>query len=531
MSDAPGSPTPMNDDERLLAELGYKQELERSWGGFTNFAISFSIISILAGCFTNFFAAWNNGGPVMVAIGWPVVAALILIVALCMSEVLSAMPTAGGIYYWASKLGGPSWGWFTGWFNLIGLVAVVASVDYACASFLSYTIGLFDTSYDAFNLKYIFLIFVGILIVHVVLNLFPAHILSYWNNASAYWHVIGPAIVVLVLIFGPTSHQGVSFVFTHWINNSGFSGGTSGLKFFLYVVPLGVILTQYTITGFDASAHLSEETTGASKAAAQGLWRSVFYSAIGGWILLLCFLFAVKNADVISSSNPYGAGSSIGIFATALGLAGFKTIMVISTIGQFFCGGSGLTSASRMMYAFSRDRAVPGHQLWSKVAENRAPRNATLAMATIAAVVTLPAMYGNAARVPVAFYALASVTVVGLYIAYIIPVYLRWRMGDAFVAGPWTLGARYRWMCPVAVVEVVVVCFIAFLPTSPGGIPGQPGFAWNNGLINYCPLIVGAVALYAFLSWNLWAKNWFKGPIRTVDLPDSAAPAPAPAGD
>jgi amino acid transporter len=523
MSDpSPGAPK-LNEDERLLAELGYKQELERSWGGFTNFAISFSIISILAGCFTNFFAAWNNGGPVMVSIGWPVVSAFILIIALCMAEVVSAMPTAGGIYYWASKLGGPSWGWFTGWFNLVGLVGVVASVDYACASFLSYTIGLFDTSYDAFNLKYIFLIFLCVLAVHVFINLFPAHILSIWNNTSAYWHVVGAAIIVLILIFGPTSHQSASFVFTHWINNSGFSGGTSSLKFFLYVVPLGVILTQYTITGFDASAHLSEETTGAAKAAAQGMWRSVFYSAIGGWILLLCFLFAVKNADVISTSNPYGAGSSIGIFATALGLAGFKTVMVISTIGQFFCGGSGLTSASRMMYAFSRDRAVPGHQLWSKVASNRAPRNATLAMATLAAIVTLPALYGNAARVPVAFYALASVTVVGLYIAYIIPVFLRWRMGDSFTPGPWTLGSKYKWMCPVAVIEVVVVCIIAFLPTAPGGIPGNADFAWNNGLINYCPLIVGAVALYAFLSWQLWAKNWFTGPIRTVDLPDAAA--------
>ncbi|HET7429077.1 MAG TPA: amino acid permease [Gaiellales bacterium] len=536
MSDPSPGTRPMNDDERLLAELGYKQELERSWGGFTNFAISFSIISILAGCFTNFFAAWNNGGPPMVSIGWPVVSVLILIVAFCMAEILSSMPTAGGIYYWASKLGGPRAGWFTGWFNLIGLVGVVASVDYACASFISYTIGLFDTSYDAFNLKYIFLIFLCVLAIHVLLNLFPAHILSIWNNSSAYWHVVGATAIVLILIFGPSSHQSASFVFTHWVNNSGFSGGTSSAKFFLYVVPLGVILTQYTITGFDASAHMSEETTGAAKAAARGMWQSVFYSAIGGWILLLCFLFAVKSADTISLNNPYGAGQSIGIFATApgLGLAAFKAIMIISSVGQFFCGGSGLTSASRMMYAFSRDRAVPGHQLWSKVAANRAPRNATLAMATICAIVTLPALYGNAARVPIAFYALASITVVGLYIAYIIPVFLRWRMGDSFVPGPWTLGSKYKWMCPVAVIEVVVVCIIAFMPTSPLGIPGQPGFAWNNGAINYCPIIVGLVALYAWLSWSLWAKNWFKGPVRTIDLPDDGGPttpAAATAGD
>src|SRR5690349_13079117 len=123
MAESPPTQRQLDADEQRLAELGYKQELERSWSGFTNFAISFSIISILAGCFTNFFAAWNNGGPVMVSIGWPVVSAFILIVALCMAEIVSAMPTAGGIYYWAAKLGGPSAGWFTGWFNLIGLVA------------------------------------------------------------------------------------------------------------------------------------------------------------------------------------------------------------------------------------------------------------------------------------------------------------------------------------------------------------------------------------------------------------------------
>ena len=334
---------------------------------------------------------------------------------------------------------------------------------------------------------------------------------------------MGAAIIVLILIFGPTRHQSASFVFTHWINNSGFSGGTSSLKFFLYVVPLGVILTQYTITGFDASAHLSEETTGAAKAAAQGMWRSVFYSAIGGWILLLCFLFAVKNADVISTSNPYGAGSSIGIFATALGLAGFKTVMIISTIGQFFCGGSGLTSASRMMYAFSRDRACPATRCgrrWPRTGRRGTRRwhGDDLRDRHPAGAVR---QRGQAC--PIAFYALASVTVVGLYIAYVIPVFLRWRMGDSFVAGPWTLGNKYKWMCPMAVIEVFVVCIIAFLPTAPGGIPGNADFAWNNGLINYCPLIVGAVAIYAFLSWHLWAKNWFTGPIRTVDLPDAAA--------
>src|SRR6186997_622388 len=131
----------LSDDDKLLAELGYKQELTRSWSGFSNFAISFSIISILAGCFTTFGQAWNNGGPIAISWGWPVIAGFILIIGLCMSEMLSAMPTAGGIYWWAAKLGGPMAGFYTGWLNLIGLLAVTASVVYGCATFLSATIG------------------------------------------------------------------------------------------------------------------------------------------------------------------------------------------------------------------------------------------------------------------------------------------------------------------------------------------------------------------------------------------------------
>src|SRR5215212_5619573 len=131
-------------DEQRLAELGYKQELTRAWSGFQNFAISFTIISILAGCFTTYYQAWNNGGPIAISWGWPIISCAILIIGFCMSELVSAFPTAGGIYWWASRLGGSAWGWFTGWFNLIGLVAVTASVVYGCATFMNTVFGLYD---------------------------------------------------------------------------------------------------------------------------------------------------------------------------------------------------------------------------------------------------------------------------------------------------------------------------------------------------------------------------------------------------
>ena len=164
-------------DAAKLAELGYKQEFDRKWSGFHNFAISFSIISILSGCFTTFAQAWNNGGPVAISIGWPVIASLIMIIGLVMAELLSAMPTAGGIYYWALNLGKPVHGWVTGWLNLVGLIAVTAGVDYGFANFFVYTANLFNSSVDPGNLKLVFTVFAVTLLIHIAMNIYGAKII------------------------------------------------------------------------------------------------------------------------------------------------------------------------------------------------------------------------------------------------------------------------------------------------------------------------------------------------------------------
>src|SRR6187401_483826 len=162
-------------DSRQLKELGYDQELERSWGQFTNFAISFSIISILAGCFTTYGQAWNNGGPIAISWGWPIISAFILIIGFTLSELVSAYPTAGGIYWWASKLGGPAAGFYTGWLNLIGLIAVTAGVAYGCATFIDLTISTFSSGYaDGYSLTRVFLIFLVVLAAASVLNIFSS---------------------------------------------------------------------------------------------------------------------------------------------------------------------------------------------------------------------------------------------------------------------------------------------------------------------------------------------------------------------
>jgi amino acid transporter len=517
-------------DEKRLAELGYKQELDRSWSGFSNFAISFSIISILAGCFTNFGAGWNNGGPISISWSWPLLSVFILIIGFTMSELVSAYPTSGGIYWWASKLGGPAAGFFTGWLNLIGLIAVTAGVSYGCATFIDLTISVYSDSYAAdYSLTRVFLIFLVVLVLASMLNIFSSHLMAIMNNVSVWWHVVGATAIVAILVFVPDQHQSFNYVFTERFNNSGFSdGSTSNVGFFLAIVPFGFLLTQYTITGFDACAHLSEETASASTGAAKGIWRSIFYSALGGYILLLAVVFAVpNNADGAPDNAGVGGGGDYGfpiahIFVSALGNNWATLVLFISASAQFYCATSCLTSASRMTFAFSRDRAIPGSQIWSKLSAKRVPANAVMGVAVAAALVTLPALIEvnigtdkEPLVVPIAFFAVTSIAVIGLYVAFAIPIWLRWKMGDAFEPGEWNNGKKYKWMNLIAVAEIIIVSLYLMMPFVPGAVPFSDDFSWK--FVNYAPIVtVGAVILLA-IWWNVSAKKWFKGPIHNID--------------
>jgi amino acid transporter len=504
-----------DDDERRLAELGYKQELRRKWSAFSNFAISFSIISILAGCFTTFGQAWLNGGPIAISWGWPLISIFILLIGFSMSELVSAYPTAGGIYWWASKMGGPVYGWFTGWLNLIGLIAVTASVDYGCATFLNLVLANMVDGWDG-TLKQAFLLFVIILVAHGLINIFGQPIINLLQNVSVWWHVFGAAVIVAILMFVPDSHQNASWVFGERMNSSGFGDGTtSGVTYWLYVLPLGFLLTQYTITGFDACAHVSEETKGASRAAANGLWQSIAYSAIGGWILLLAFLFAVQDPAAVTD----GGGFSGTLLDGALSSGFFKAVIIISTIGQFFCGMSCVTSMSRMTFAFARDRGLPAWRTLSRVDRNGTPIAAIIVGTVAGLVLTLPALYTAPNGVPVAFYAVVSVAVIGLYVAFLIPIALRLRMGDRFVPGPWTLGRKYKVIGWISVIEITIVSIYFIMPFTPAAVPFSKDFDWKA--LNYAPLVLALVVAIVAVLWFADGKKHFTGMRRNVDEPSN----------
>jgi amino acid transporter len=239
------------------------------------------------------------------------------------------------------------------------------------------------------------------------------------------------------------------------------------------------------------------------------VWRSVFFSALIGWFVLLAFLFAANDVQAVND----GAGFVGAIFTSALDSWAAKFILIIATIGQLFCGAAGLTSASRTWYAFSRDRGMPGWAIFRRVNRDKVPFNAVMAISFFSLVIAIPALFGKN-NIPFAFFALTGICTVGLYLAYVIPVYLRLRKGDEFEPGPWTLGRKYKLVNVLAIIFVILVVYALNLPYTPAGLPWNDDF--DASLVNYTPL-----ALVVPLIFGVWylvsAKDHYQGPVRTLE--------------
>ncbi|HTX28995.1 MAG TPA: amino acid permease [Streptosporangiaceae bacterium] len=491
MADDIAAVTAAGSDEQRLHELGYAQELRRRMSGFSNFAVSFTIISILSGCLTLYGYGMGTGGPAIIVWGWPIVGLFTLMVGLSMAEVCSSFPTAGGLYYWSAKLArknGAAWSWFTGWFNFLGQVAITAGIDFGAAffinAFLSLTWGVSTAHWVTI------LIFAIVLLVHGLLNQFGIRLVALLNDVSVWWHITGVLIIVAVLAFVPSKHASASYVFSDIVNNTGWHST-------FYVLLLGLLLAQYTFTGYDASAHMTEETHNAARSGPRGIVMSIIVSLFAGWILLIGITFAIQKAQYTTYTGALVPPAQI--FATAIGDTGAKLLLLVAIGAQLFCGMSSVTANSRMIYAFSRDGALPGSSIWHKVnRRTRTPTNAIWLAAVGALILGLPYL-GNSA----AYAAVTSIATIGLYIAYVSPTYLRLRQGSSFKRGPWHLG---RWSYLVGTIAVIWVIFITILFMLPTASP------INWGDFNYTVVAVVVVIGFAGIYWLVSAKDWFTGP-------------------
>ncbi|HEY7526813.1 MAG TPA: amino acid permease [Candidatus Limnocylindria bacterium] len=519
-------------DVRDLHRLGYAQELFRSMGGFSNFAISFSIISILTGAVIlyDYGLAW--AGTAASLLGWPLITVFVLAIAASMSEIASAYPTAGGLYYWASRMKNKNWGWWTAWLNLIGQFAIVAGINFAAAAFLNATIitpllSNIGVTYD--NTSVIIgigdtplltgqLLTMGILMgIQLWMNVAGINLVALLNQVSVWWHiVIVAAVVVLVFAIGKPDQSGLHLFAIEpldtagsWDNNLGFvhlQYGAATTYPLVLAFFFSLLQANWTYTGYDASAHVAEETIGARISSAWGIFLSVAVSAVVGFIFLfaltthlpnLSTLFPAElNDTTLPASSQYYFGGGVAVIEILkynLGTMGDFLSAGIA-IAMAFCGLSSVASAGRMLYAFSRDDGLPGSGWLKQVSHRyRTPINSLTAIVVVSWLFTLAAGYVGGGT---AIVIVTAISTIFLYAAYGVVIYLGYVTSDWRAERVWSLGA---WSKPVALIAIFWVLVLMVL------------FSWpTSGNISWPFMIVTVVALLVY--FYAWARNRFRGP-------------------
>ena len=494
-----------SEDEKTLHKLGYAQELFRAMGGFQNFAISFTIISILAGCLTSYVIAYGQGGPVAVTWGWLIVGLMSTLVALSMAEIASSFPTAGGLYYWASKLGSPGWGWFTGWFNLVGQIAVTAAIGYGLAIFST---ALLNYWFDYPNSKeYVYLSYAVVLLGALVLNLMKITVTAMLNTISAYWHMIGVGVdrrrAVARAGRAPLVH--VDLHGHGQRHRLGWQPGSGHVREHRVLVRLPDRPPDGPVHD-----HRLRRLCAHGRGDAQGVSRSRGRHVHVRRRVGVLRLHPPRRGHAARSRPSRRIDLYIipTSWVAAMGQSWGTFLLFICCVAQFFCLTASVTSASRMLFAFSRDRAVPGHQLWRRVARNRIPHMSVIAIVVASAAIMLPTLYNFF----VGYYVGTGIAVIGLYIAFILPVILRYRMKDSFEpargrSASTTSGSTRSRSCGSSSSRIVFL-----MPPYSISAPWEDGFTWEA--VNYAPILVGGALLLFGGWWVLSANKWFKGPVR-----------------
>ena len=477
------------DDARALGRLGYAQELLRRMGGFSSFAVSFSIISVLTGCITAYSDAIGPGGPAALGIGWPIVSAGTMLVALAMAELASAFPTAGALYHWSALLGGPGAGWLTAAINIAGQLAIVAAIDFGCASELAATLGLEGSTAPL-------LLLAAILASHALVNAFSVRLVAWLNDLSATVHIVGViAIVVALLAFGRV--QPVSF-----LGHTGFTSRPDGDHFMGFLG--GLVLSMFTFTGYDASAHLAEETHDPARRTAWGIVSSVGVSAVAGYLLLAAVTLGISDLPAVASDKH----APLLIMRGVLGEAGGRAAMGLALAAMWFCGLSSVTSASRTVYAFARDRGLPASQHIGRVSARTRTPLVAIAIVTAGPLVLV---LGTAPFAAALFDAMAKMATMALYVSYALPIILgvlARRRGAWKTLGPFNLRGLGVAVACAAVVWCAFVLIVCSLP--PNQLPAGMLAALVSALV---------------LIWFAVVRGRFAGP--KVKLANLEEPPPA----
>lgn len=485
MSINPNAPGPghgdISEDVKILHSMGYAQELLRSMGGFSNFAISFSIICILSGGINSLAQATSGAGGIGIGIGWPLGCFISGVFALAMAQIASAYPTAGGLYHWGSILGNRGTGWVTAWFNLLGLITVLGAINAGTWTFFA---GAFGPTLGIENTLTNQTIFLAIITGSMAaINHFGIKLTARLTDFSGYLiFATAVALAITCLTFAQSWDFGRLFTFHNYSGDVG--GGVWPQVSNNWVFLLGLLLPIYTITGYDASAHTSEETVNAAHSVPRGMVMSVIWSAIFGYIMLSAFVVMIPDMDEAAKQ-----GWNVFFWAMDQRVpAGLKEGLYIAVfISQLLCGLATVTSASRMIFAFSRDGGLP----FSKALARVSPKYRTPVAAIWAGAIAAWLFVWGATVVSIAgtsaYAIVVSCTVIFLFFSFAIPITLglftygtaKWpRMG------PWNIGrGLFTLFGVLSILSMILIFIIGVQPPNDWALNITIGFLVVTGIV------------------------------------------------
>ncbi len=485
-----------HEDMKVLHGMGYAQELERSMSRFSNFAISFSIICILSGGINSLGQATSGAGGAAIGLGWPLGVLISGVFALGLAQISSAYPTAGGLYHWGSILGNRFTGWISAWLNLLGLVTVLGAINVGTFYFF---FGAFGATFGVEDTLTHRVLFVAVITaLQALCNHLGIKLTAKLTDFSGYLIFATAILLTLVCLFSATSWDfGRLFTFGNYTGTEGASAvwpfAVSGGMAFL----LGLLLPVYTITGYDASAHTSEETKNASVAVPKGMVSSVWWSGLFGWIMLCSFVLMLPNMDDAAKQgwNVFFWGMDMQVNPTVK-----EVLYVLIFISQWLCGLATVTSVSRMLFAFSRDDGMPvGSKALASVSPKyRTPVPAIWTGGTLAVLFVWLTSAITIAGTP-AYSIVVSCTVIFLFLSFAVPIALgfftiggpKWP-----TMGPWNMGiGAYKIVSILVVISMALIFYLGIQPPNDWALE----------------ITVGFVVL-ALIIWVLVENRRFKGP-------------------
>ena len=503
-------------DDIILESMGYKKVLDRGLGIVGNWAFGFSEVAILVSITTLYGGGLRVGGPSASVWGFLVVWAMTSVVSLCLAEICSAYPSAGSVYHWSAQLVperyAPLASYMTGWCNWIGNASGNAAVAYSFSIFLE--AALQASRIPAFDNAASVVISIGVSAIWTMMNCLNIADLAAFNNIAALFHAASMLVIIVVLLSTARPLQSARWVFFDYENLTGFTDDARqhALNDKSYVSAMGVLNACYFFSGYEASAHMAEETHESESNAPSGIVNTVLATGVGGFAYILALLFATNDLSRALQTDDAATSmttcAATNVFITSCGWHCGAVLTWLVVINLFFCGVSCTAVTGRITFALMRDNAFPFSDFFKQVHPIiKSPIRAVAFVFVFVALLLLLPLNPDAAT---AFQSIVGLCTIGFQVSYAIPIFLKLVWGDSVhVAFPANAKSLGRWSRPFGVVSAVWLCgtsTLFFLPIS-----GPLTVKTNNWLA----VVVAGCLLLATAYWFVGdGRSKFRGPKR-----------------